>query len=58
MIKLHNIGTYAVYLKGSRKTIKRTIWFDDFTGTHVIKWYGSLFVVERGLNDWYTVENI
>ena len=58
MIKLHNIGTYPVYLKGSKKTIKRVIWFDSFSGKYAIKLHGLLWFVERGTNDWYTLEEI
>lgn len=51
---MKNIGTYKVYLTGSKKTIKRAIYEQD--GKTFCKWYGQMIEVLKGTNDYYTVE--
>lgn len=49
-----NHGQYKVWLKGSRRTITRSIYEKD--GRWFIIWGGQTVEVKRGTNNFYTVE--
>ena len=52
---MKSIGTYEIYLTGSRKYTKRAVTTD---GTkYFIKWYGNMVEVKRGYAGYFmTVE--
>lgn len=55
---MKSIGTYSIYLTGSRKTIRRSVKVDEETNKCFIIWYGNLIEVERGIGSGFlTVED-
>lgn len=48
---MKNLGSYPVYLIGSRRTVKRVVL--DNNGKYFIKWYGQLIEVVRGFSGYF-----
>lgn len=53
---MKNLGSYKIYLSGSRTTIKRNVYFDEEKEKYFIKYYGDFIEVRISYCSFTTVE--